>query len=162
MYGKAYYLDPPDRRKLFDTPHEFTTVQSIAIDCGKVKKGTNTINVNYLNHPVYMKYFWGFDKSKVTNIRYEINDCIYYDGPIEPLEHIKKQRGYGECEQLMLFFSDDKFNTKPRSTINFSRLDKVVLVIETEQEEETDVYVGAFNIQGFRYMNGMIGLSFSK
>ena len=162
LYGKAYYLDNPDRAPLFDNRHEFTTVQSIAIDCGKLRKGNNTIKLNYFNHPVYMLYFWGFDKSKVTNVRFEINECPIYDGPIEPLEHYKASRGHGHCAPLVIYFSEDKLNVLPRSSLNFSRIDRVVLNIETNQEEESDVYAGAFNIQGFRYMNGMVGLSFSK
>jgi hypothetical protein len=161
LYGKAYHLDTDDRSRLHGVTHEFTTVQTQAMECARVKRGRNVINVNFFNHPVYLQYFWGFDKSKVTNLTYEINGHPLYDGPLEPLEHHKLERRW-DVDPVVMFFGDDPFDRTPRSSINFSRIDKAELIIDTSQEDEPMLYVGGFNIQGFRHCNGMIGLTFSK
>lgn len=160
IYGKMYFLIPEARKRLFDTAHEYSTVQSQYSGEDRVHAGINTIALNF-NHPVYMIYFYGLDKSKINNIRLVLNDAVYYDGPLLPLEQVKAARGLGHVEPVMMFFSPDPINVCPKSTINFSRLDYPKLEIDTT-EEDVDVHVVGLNCQGVRYMNGMYGLVYSK
>ena len=160
LYAKCYFLETEPRRNLFAESHEFVTVQNQY--CGKdtLQKGKNTIKLNF-NHPVYLIYFWGFDKSKVKRVSVRLDAATFYDGPIEPLEHFKLSQGYN-VDPVMLFFSEDKVTDAPRSSTNLSRIDRAELIIETDEEETKDVYVVGLNMQPLRYKSGMYGLAFSK
>jgi len=175
MYAECYYVDEKGKSQLDKTLIEAPTFQNSTY-YGKnttLKKGVNHFKLNF-NHPVHSMYFWGFDKSKITRITLTLNDynsyedkpkeqpnTVYYDGGIESLEYYKNNRGI-LATPIFIFFSDSKMNERPKSTINFSRLDYPVLTIETEQENETPFYLNAINIQGYRCSNGMFGLVYSK
>lgn len=160
LYGNVYYLDDPERKILYENSDEFITIQNQYTGSEKLKKGVNTIKLHY-NHPVYMMYFWGFDKTKVKNVKLTLEGHSMYDGPIEPLEHHKNQRGLGHVEPTFIFFSPDKFNVPTGSSVNFSRMDYPRLMIETE-EEDADIHIVGLNMQPLRMMSGMAGLAFSK
>lgn len=160
IYGDMYFLETEDRKRLATVQHEFATIQSQYCGPEKIQKGTNCVRVNF-NHPVYMIYFYGLDKSKINNIKLSFDTAVYYDGPVYPLEHRKLVCGFGQVEPLMIMFSTDEFNKVTRSTINFSRIDNAVLEIDTD-ESDTEVHVVGLNCQGVRYMNGMYGLVYSK
>lgn len=175
MYADCYYIDEKDKSRLDKTVIEAPTFQNSTY-YGKnttLKKGVNHFKLNF-NHPVHSMYFWGFDKSKVTRIILTLNDynsyedkpkeqpnTVYYDGGIEALEYYKSIMGIS-ATPTFFFFSDSKMNERPKSTINFSRLDYPVLTIETEQEDETPFYLNAINIQGYRCYDGTFGLVYSK
>lgn len=160
LYANNYFLAPEDRAALVDNSHEYATIQSQHCDAEKIRKGVNQIKI-WFNHPVYLIYFYGIDKSKVKNIRVLLDDYVYYDGPIMPLEHAKKTRGFQEVDALMVFFSNEPINRSPTSTINFSRIDRAILEIDTD-EEDGEIYLMGLNVQGVRYSNGMYGLIYSK
>lgn len=162
LFGNKYYLETPDRQHLFSVSHEFATLQTFMFNDfkNKITKGVNSFKLPF-NHPTYMIYFWGFDKSKVTNVAFNLNGAPYYSGPIEPLEHQKALRGLN-VEPTFIFFSQDPFHKQIKSSINFSRIDSIELVITTDQEEETDFHVAAINLQGYRCLSGMFGLVYSK
>lgn len=161
IYGNMYYLDNDERRLLLNNSHEFATIQSQY--CGPDKMtvaGKNRVNINF-NHPVYMIYFYGPDKSKISNIKVKFNEAVYYDGPLLPLEHMKAERGLGHIDPVMIFFSDGAFNAPPKTTVNFSRIDNAVLEVDTTEEEST-IHVVGLNCQGVRYVSGMYGMVYSK
>lgn len=175
LFGNTYFLEREDRVKVFAQMHEFTTIQSMFVnDCKCIETilpdtntqtetvHTLTYNLNYFNHPVYCIYLWGFDKSKVKNVSIKLDSVPFYDGAIEPLEHYKMTR-IGPMEPIVFFFGEDEFHTRPRTTVNFSRIENGVLELQTTQDPaEVRVHCGGYNIQGFRCMSGMIGLTFSK
>jgi hypothetical protein len=88
LYGNNYFLATPDRRRLVEGnqagTQRFITVQNQHHGEKTMRKGINIFDLNY-NHPVYMIYFWGFDKTKVTNVKLTLNGGSFYDGPIGPL-----------------------------------------------------------------------------
>ena len=84
-----------------------------------------------------------------------------YDGPIEPLEHLKLSKGY-DVEPVVMFFSHDMVGTSTKSSINFSRIDEARLIIETEQEGTFPFYMVGLNMQPFAHRNGLVGLVYSK
>lgn len=175
IYAECYYLDNNKRNYINNITHSFPTYQNQTYydDCVVLKKGCNTFKLNF-NHPVHSIYFWGFDKSKVKRVTLTLNDfsaytkppektsdTIYYDGALDPLEYYKQSRGIS-ADPVFIFFSDKDIGKRPTSTINFSRLDYPRLTIETEQDDEPMFYLNSINLQGYRCMNGMFGLVYSK
>lgn len=170
LFADCYYVvDKTARKTILQSKYEFVTLQHQSY-CGKnetVKKGTNVFKLNF-NHPVHCMYFWGFDKSKVQKVTLHLNTpsgdkdaFCYFQGGIDALEYNKHSRGI-TADPVMMFFSDMVFDKRPKSTINFTRLDSPILVIETEQEEETKFHLIGLNIQGCRTSNGMMGLVYAK
>jgi len=168
IYAECYYVDPRNKFVLQEMTHTFPTYQNIhGIDSCVLKKGINKFNLHF-NHPVHCIYLWGFDKKKVKRITLTLNELgerteqtVYYDGSLEPLEYHKKSRGIN-AEPVFIFFSDSNITERPTSTINFSRLDRPTLLIETEQEDEPILYANGINVQGYKCMSGMFGLIYSK
>jgi len=85
------------------------------------------------DHPVSMLMFWGIDKSTIQKVTLQLNGHAIYDGPIEPLERVKEARGLGHIEPVVLFFSSAEEGTDSayQSTVNFSRMDSVTMLICT-------------------------------
>jgi hypothetical protein len=162
LFAKQYYLNTPQRVEFFKQPHTFITYQNQCSHFNALNNsGTNIFALNY-NHPVYLIYFWGFDKTKVTNIRVSFNNYDYYNGGIEELEYMKKCKGLEKVEPVIIFFSQENLYKQSRDTINFSRIDYAKLIISTTETEEKPVYIVGQNLQPIRYMSGMYGLAFSK
>jgi hypothetical protein len=161
LWGNVYFLDTPERRYLVNNAHEFMTMQNQYLGPKTMRAGENRFPLNF-NHPAGMVYFWGFDKTKVTNLKLMLNHITYYDGDIEPLEYFKACQGYGDAEPCMIIFSQSSFGEPTLSTVNFSRLDNAELVITTTQTEESTVYIVGLSMQPVRMMSGMLGLAFSK
>lgn len=161
LYGNVYFLDTPGRKLLYLKSNDFVTIQNQFCGAETIGPGYNSFDLNF-NHPVYLIYFWGFDKSKVTNVKLLLNGAAFYDGCLNALEYFKTCSGYGDAEPCMIFFSQDRIGEPVRSSVNFSRLDKAQLVITTSQTEESRVYIVGLNMQPVRMMNGLIGLAFSK
>jgi hypothetical protein len=160
IYGNKYYLEMKDRQDLSNKDHALITTQNQHYGTDRIKKGVNRFKLSY-NHPVYMMYFWGFDKSKVTKVVLQLNGVDFYNGPIEPLEHLKLSRGHN-VEPTFIYFSHDDIHKPTQSSVNFSRIDDATLWIYTEEEEERDIYIVGLNMQPLRYANGLVGLAFSK
>lgn len=160
LYGNKYYLDPNEYQTILKTPHEFVTIQNQ--DCGsyKMTTGVNVFSLNF-NHPLYLIYLFGFDKRKVTKMKLEFDELTYYEGSIEPLEMFKFNNGIND-EPLFIWFGDNIIEDMPKSTVNFSRIDKVMLTIETTEKEDRDVSIIALAVQPFRYTSGMFGLRYTK
>jgi hypothetical protein len=160
LYGNIYYLDTHERRKLMNEGHSFITIQHQYTGLEKLVCGHTAFRLNF-NHPVYLIYFWGFDKSKVRNVKICLNGHDFYNGPAEPLEHYKLSRGY-DVEPMMFFFSQEDFHVPTKCTVNFSRIDSAQLYIQSDQREPTDVYIVGLNLQPIRFMNGMMGALYSS
>jgi hypothetical protein len=164
LYGDCYYFYRPAIREwIFNDRHQFVTIQHQGCYAHDktIRQGVNRFRL-YFNHPVHCMYFWGFDKTKVKRIRLCMNDdCDFYDGAIEPLEYFKLSRGI-TAEPVMIIFSEMKFDRRPQSTVNFSQIDNPVLIIETEQTEETQLHMIGLNVQGYTTCSGMMGLVYSK
>lgn len=171
FYAECYYVDNCYRRKeILELFQEFVTIQNAYYhdETHVVKKGVNKFKL-YFNHPMHCMYFWGFDKTKVRNIKLCLNYLqgsetkpYFYDDGIAPLERYKQSIGLGNVEPVIICFSNMDFYNKPASTINFSRLDNPALIIETDQEEETPIYFVGLNVQGYKTINGMMGLVYAK
>lgn len=161
LYGNIYMLNSPERNALFENPHEFITVQNQYVGADRISKGVNEIQLCY-NHPIYLIYFWGMDKTKIKNVKLLLNKGVFFDGPLQILEHQKIQRGYGQIDPVIIFLSPDNLNMPTKCSVNFSRIDYAKLVIDTEEEDPVDVHIVGLNMQTLRYINGMIGLAYSK
>lgn len=160
LYGNMYYVHMSSRNALHEQPNAFITMQNQHAGTETLKNGTNSIALPY-NHPVYLMYFWGCDISKIKNVKLMLNDAPFYDGPVEPLIHKQRQRGV-TTDVVVMYFSNDGLTSATNSSINFSRIDNIHLVIDTDQEEESPLYVVGLNMQPIRYMQHMVGLVFSK
>ena len=57
---------------------------------------------------------------------------------VEPLERIKEERGLKHVEPVILFFSQEDFNSPYQSTVNFSRFDSVTMIINTQYNGHED------------------------
>ena len=175
FYAECYYVS--NHQKTLQTQEGVTYQNQFHYADSSLKKGVNTFKLNF-NHPMHCIYFWGFDKSKIKRIVLTLNDysyyklpqsdgntaaTVYYDGGIEPLEYYKESRNI-KADPVFIFFSDMKFNKKPKATINFSKLDYPILTIETHDnfEGEQPFYLNGINIQGYKSSCGMFGLVFSK
>lgn len=158
LYAECYffYANSYIRKDIQSNYNKYITHQhQIYNDINVIKPGINTYKL-YFSHPLHCIYFWGFDKTKIKRIILRLgkpfdkssNDMNYYDGNIEPLEYYKKSKGIN-ADPLMILFSNLELN---KSTINFNRLknlnnDNPTLIIETEQEEETPLYLVGINAQ---------------
>lgn len=134
LYGNHYYHHR-NRKLTYGFPEYF----SIRNQYQSIGLWGNNMRLRF-DDSVYMMYFWGFDKSKVIKITLRLNGHDYYDGPIEPIEHIKKSKGY-DCEPCMFFFSHNTYDKPMYSTINFSRIDYAALYIQTTEENQMDMTV---------------------
>lgn len=138
LYGSKYYLSSKDQKPLLIT-QSFVTLQNQYLGHFNINKGTNRIKLLF-HDQIALMYLWGLDKTKITNIKLLLNDIIYFDGPIEILEHTKLH--WINVEPIVISFSEDGFEKEPKSSINFSVIDNPVLVIETEEEKSLIEIVG--------------------
>jgi hypothetical protein len=177
LYGTVYLLSNEARKKIAFSKLSFMTQQSqyheIDIDPNYSQKkecedGVNeyTIKMNYLNHPVGILYFWGFDLSAVENIQFTLNKKPYYNDSIIPLLHYQQKRLEGASVDPLVFFINEethKIGQSPKSTINFSRIDHFEMILKTtENLDSKKIKVVGINYQPVEFANGMVGLRFSK
>lgn len=160
LYAQKYYLDTPGRKFLSEKSLEYVTFQNQYTGAEVMKKGKNIFKINY-NHPIYLIYFWGFDKSKVKNVKLCLNKNPYFDDSLDILEYNKKKRGLN-IDPCVIFFSEDMPGEFTKSSVNFSRIDHATIEIETDQEEDCIFEMVGISMQPIRYMSGMVGLAFSK
>jgi hypothetical protein len=181
LYANQYVLDVPARRALHGKLQEHFTLQSQYTGAETLKAGVNRFKLNF-NHPIHLIYFWGFDATKVTRVALELNGGAVYDGCIEALHNLQRARGLdvwsaepakfaghgpANVEPTVLFFNQAPLHLHSTATINFSRIDRAELVIETTEDvplssDSRTVHIVALNTQPIRYMAGMAGLAFSK
>lgn len=162
LYGNMYFLhSEEDRTALIENSHELIVTQN---QYGNVDTmttdGENTIKLLF-NHPVQVMYLWGLNVNRIRNVRLMLENAPFYDGPIEPLLYKQQQRGITCPYVLAFFFSNDPVGAPTNSSINFSRIDKAELILDTA-EVGTKVYIVGLNMQPYRYIKGMVGLVFSK
>lgn len=158
IYGNAYFFTE-GVKAAFNVTGEMMIFQNNYLN-DKMKFGENRIPLGFV-HPLYCMYFWGFDKTKVKRVQLVLDGNIYYDGTIEALERKKEMLGYGHLKPVMMFFTDTKVGSRSMSSLNFSRVEKVELVIDTEQQQGCDIWIIALNTQPARYMSGMFGMAYS-
>lgn len=163
LYGKVYFLSPGTRTRLVQ---DALTIGVAQCQWGESARAFR-IRLS-LNHPVVALVFWGFDKSKVTNVRLRLHkdDAVaYYDGPLDALERAKEMQLLGRATAAcFIFFSSAPLWSDRQSTVNFSRIDYASLEIESTQElgENDRVEVRGITLQPLRIIGGMAGLAFSK
>ena len=121
-----------------------------------IKNVINTYNLDECTNPSSMLYFWGFDKSKVKNIKLQLDSySYYYDGSIDSLEYRKQSLGY-TCDPVVMFFTTEKLTEYPQGTLNLYGMEKAQLIIETDQEETSNFYLVNIGARGLVYDKGMI------
>ena len=148
---------------LYERNYVMQTYQTQHTGKEKMVRGQNTYALNYY-HPVDLLYAWGFDRSKVTNIKIQFRKGdkenptwhVYYDGAMDELEYYKIHN----VDAMVFYFSRDPFFQKTNSTINFSRMDHANLVITTDEEGEREISIGCISSQPMLYRDGMLGLQF--
>lgn len=180
LYGNMYYLNPTLRRQLFQSQDFFNTttriIQSQCTGAENIKRGINHIRLNF-NHPVFLIYFYGIDQAKINNIQFVVNGETVYDRSIFLRDRSAQgtdSAGLPE-EPICRLFDDDKDKTfiyfsktfdfddlYKNDTINFSRIEKAVLVIDTDQDDDATVNIVGLNYGIARTAGGMYGLAFSK
>lgn len=156
LYGRKYITNVTSKSE------NFITVQNQYTGCEKLRKGVNTFRLNF-NHPMFLIYFWGFDKTKVKNITLRLQRAgDFYNGPIEALEHFKYNHMGHDVDPVVMYFAHTGYFQPTKCSVNFSRLDYIDLIIETDEEEERDVYIIGHNMQVMQCASGMYGMRFSK
>ncbi len=160
LYGNCIVLNQEDRVKFFENELKFMCVQHQIIYDEPFVGGKNKYYLGF-NHPVPLIFFWGFDKSKVTNIKLTLDENVFYDGPLEPLEHFKLSKGF-DIEPVVIWFSHAKFHKPDFASLNFSRIDKAILEIDTTDDTKRDINIVGYNYQPGTYRNGMYGLRYTK
>jgi hypothetical protein len=173
FYGKLIAIGG-DRQKIENTSentskyHDYTTLSTqywheipSMIDS---KNGINTYQLNgfYFNHPVSCIYFWGLDISKILSIVFKINSAIYLSTDVKTL-----RRYYGKTNNpdILVWMIKDNVSSlteKVYSSLNFSRIDKFQVEIQTTEEIKSDIHYTAITHHIIRYINGRGGLAFSK
>ena len=159
IYGNVYFFD---ERKMF-MGYNMSVAQCHfgSNTLSREGGGTSTHDIGF-NHPMTMLFFWGISKTTITNVKLTLDNHVFYDGPIGPLEHKKEQRGLGHVEPIIIFFAQASYNSPYQSTVNFSRLDKPLLYISTTSTTASVIQVMGIGVQPLRIMQGMAGLAFSK
>lgn len=157
LYGNMYFME--DRYNLFKMNYVLTYgIQSYSYPNLIIKKGINTYKLDshsYCN-PSSLLYFWGFDKSKVKNIKLQLaSHRYYYDGPIANLEYRTQTLGY-TCEPVVIHFTTEKLTEYSRGNVNLCYMEKTQLIIETDQETESNFYLVNIGARGLVYKDGMI------
>jgi len=167
LYGNMYYLNLPLRRQLCQSQNFFNTttriIQNQCTGAEKITRGINHIRLNF-NHPVFLIYFYGIDQAKINNVQFVVNGEIVYDRSIRAQEEPICRLFDDDKDTSFIYFSkkfdfDDLYNN---DTINFSRIEKAVLVIDTDQEDDATVNIVGLNYGIARTAGGMYGLAFSK
>jgi len=119
--------------------------QEIEITNNETNNEINKINLNF-NHPV----------KKITIIAeddVEYNITLIFDLPkIESSENADYEYKAVSYEKKCVYEFEE--------TINFSRINKVYLLVETSKPTKIHIFADTLHI--LRIMNGMAGLSFSK
>lgn len=137
IYGKMYNL--LRYSQIISSTYEMGTAETQwGGDHLKHREMTVTRHHMSFDHTISMLMFWGIDKKTVTNVRLLLNDKAFYDGPIEPLERIKEERGLGHVEPVILFISQAGPDSPYQSAVNFSRINSVSMVIGTEGNADTN------------------------
>jgi hypothetical protein len=157
IHGKSYGM----WRRAIETYNNFfysdnKIIQNQYTGENTINKGVNNIKLHF-NHPIFLIYFYGIDKTKIKNIKLLFNEETVYDSStniISPLDNDDKTFIHFSNE-----FNFDKLYEN--ETVNFSRIQTPILVIDTDQDS------GFVNIVGLNYgilrtNSGMAGLSFSK
>lgn len=161
MFANMYYVEPSHRDTLYRSAHDIVTFQNQHTGKETVNEGVNSFPLRF-NHPMYLMYFWGVDVDKIRNVKVVLDKEVYYDGPVAPLIHKQRQRGIDNRNVVTVFFSPDDVGNPSMSIVNFSRIDNPRLVIETDQEEPTALYIVGINMQPMKYINGLVGLVYAK
>lgn len=133
---------------------DFLTIQSICNCIGTIKKGINKIQLS-MNCPIFLFYFY-LPKEKIKNVKLLINNEAYYDGPINNLS-------IDSNLSIILFSNElDKNNLYLNKSLQFSNINKMgfsdnlLLIIDTDQEEETKITIGALNYNVGKIIDGKL------
>lgn len=130
LYGNHYNVQY-NSKTMERNPYNFVTFQSQYQMMGKMNIGINEYKLNW-KYPATHIYFWGFDKSRVTNVRLVLNKENHYNGPLGPLEHFKVQRGLGNINACIIFLSEADY-------VDQSGIENIVLIIETQGEGNIEI-----------------------
>ena len=161
LYANKYVVSESARERLFYEPHSFMITQHLYAGPDPLNPGVNRIKLWHLRHPTYLIYFWGFDPTKVKNVRVLLdNDTVFYDGSIEALDHMKASRGLSHVGPTVVFLSDSLPGEPIKGYVNMSCIENARLEIDTEQEEATQIHVVGLACQPYQYVNGTAGTVF--
>lgn len=162
LWANNYVLDDLPRGRLAakTADHQIVTSQ-VQIMGDKVGPGTARVNF-YLNHPVTQLAFWGPQKDKLKRVCLKLNGKAIVDKTAEILEYEKQELLQVPCKAWVLFLSDKNYYERYHCGVNMSRIDHVELILETEQEETTDLHVVAVNLNIGRVSSGMFGLAYAS
>jgi hypothetical protein len=146
IFANHYFLESGIKRNDLLTKDFYNSgLQSSTISY-KLQKGINTFTFSgkQFDGLLYIIYFWGFDKSKVTNIQYNLDDQSLYNCSLEVLENFKLNMGY-TFEPCAIFLSQDRLEDYGKQTptmmsLNTTRIGYNKLIIETTQENETNIH----------------------
>lgn len=149
LYGNRFFLEGPGRDRILNKSHEYLITQnqrSYSDDC-------HSISLKFI-HPLSLIYFWGFDKSKVQNVKLTMDGKTIYDGSLEALEYKKNARGLREVSPVFIFFSPANFNERPIGTANFD-FKSVKLQISTNEPGKIPLHVVGINYQLMVFEKGV-------
>ena len=131
LYGRTYFLSPKARRRAAMAYQMGSAFSQWGGDHPFPRSLSGMKHHLSFDHPVSMLMFWGVDKATVASVSLQLNGRAFYDGPLAPLERVKEQRGLGHVEPVIVFFSQDPPSSPFQSTVNFSRIDSVTVVLRT-------------------------------
>ena len=137
LYGRTYFLSPKARRRAALAYQMGSAYSQWGGDHPFPRSLSGMKHHLSFDHPVSMLMFWGVDKATLTSVSLQLNGRAFYDGPLAPLERVKEQRGLGHVEPVVVFFSQDPPSSPFQSTVNFSRIDSVTVVLRTRTRTHT-------------------------
>jgi len=175
LYGKKYTLkDNNMRHSLIQEQKEYMIIQTQLMS-ESIKSGVCSYCLPF-NHPVFLLYFSGIDKTKIKNItlmfdnkiifnknndEHDDTTEIFYDDTTK----IFYKDNYNGIESNIIIFGDDfnKNNLYLNSTKNFSTIDKAILKIYTDEiNADSEINISVMNYNTLYYASGKAGLTFSR
>lgn len=160
LFGNKHYVE--NYNSLRSLEYEFITFQSQCCCINqKIQGFSNSYRLQF-NFPVTHIYFWGFDKTKVSNVKLSINGNNLYNGPLGTLEHEKERRGLGDISACIIFLCEDNYTEAPFSSVNFSRIEFSALVLDIQDNDMQFINIAAVNIAGVQFKKDKYKLIFES
>lgn len=152
LLGHQYFLESHLNKEIATSYSEHRYIQN-QFHTFMLKKGMNQIKLN-LNHPVFLIYLYGIDKTKVANVSICQGEKVF----------ISLDRGnpplFDDANKIVIYFSQT-FNFKniyANEYVNFSKLDGMTMNIDSE--EAGVINVCALNYGVSKFSKGIFGLTF--
>lgn len=123
----------------------------------RIEDGSIEIRLDNLVNVVYALYAWGFDRSKVHNVRLVLDGVTYIDTTMALLEYNKKH----DIDAMLIYLTQETLFERNYSLVNFSSIKNARLIL-TMNNDSTDccirnnIYVGAITDHILQYADGKI------